>query len=87
MWSDREGSSGTLTFLTLYRMLPVQRVISITSSRTEFEFVFRLACLTPTDHPEKPHRTPADGCPRGRFSTCVKAQRQVPLTDPHSNIS
>ena len=42
---------------------------------------------TPTNHPEMPHRTPTDRFPHGRFSICVRAQRQVPLIDPHTDIS
>ena len=39
MWSDREGSSEILHFLTFSRILLVQRVMSITSSCTEFQKV------------------------------------------------
>ena len=37
-------------------------------------------------HPEMPRRTPTDGFPHGRFSTCWRAKRQVPLTDPRTYI-
>ena len=37
-----------------------------------------VARLTPTDHPEMPHRTPNEGFPRGRFSTCLRAYCQAP---------
>ena len=39
MQSDREDSSENLHYLTLSRILPVQRVMSITSSRTKFRKV------------------------------------------------
>ena len=55
--------------------------------RTSLGETVRAPTSTPTDHPEMSRRTPTDGFPQGWLSTCVRAQRQVPLADPHSDIS
>ena len=49
--------------------------------------LLRLARSTPTEHLEMPRRAPTDVFPHSRFSTCVKAQRHVPLTGAHADIS